>query len=119
MKAIFHSAHGETDFVDIVARGYISTISIHNLPTLYIYLLKYARSRQYLVETIINTDYVDDLVLLANRSAQTKSLLYSLEQTARNIGLLCKTVFMYFKQDGAISSLNDTSKISNPVHIPR
>ena len=39
------------------------------------------RNRQYLVETIT------DLALLANSPAQTESLLQSLEQAARGIGL--------------------------------
>ena len=46
------------------------------------------------------------LALLANTLAQAESLLYSLEQAARIIGLyenLEGTVYMYFKQDGSIS----------------
>ena len=41
----------------------------------------------YLTETFTNTDYADDLVLLANTPAQAESLLHSLEQTASGIGL--------------------------------
>ena len=47
-------------------------------------------------------DYVDDLALLTNTPAQVvESLLYSLEQTARRIGLYMnanKTMFIWFKQ---------------------
>ena len=40
----------------------------------------------YPAETMTDTDYTDDLVLLANTPAQAKSLLHSLEQAARGIG---------------------------------
>ena len=40
--------------------------------------------------TIINTDYSDDLVLLANIPAQVESVLYSLDQATRSIGLNAK-----------------------------
>ena len=63
------------------------------------------RSRQYQTETITDVDHTDDLALLANIPAQTKSLLHSLLQVARDIGLFVnsdKTEFMSFKQDGAI-----------------
>ena len=40
-----------------------------------------------MTETIADADYTNDLVLLANTSAQAKSLLHSLEQSARGIGL--------------------------------
>ena len=49
-------------------------------------------------------------MLLANTSAQPKSLLYSLEHAARSIGFymnLNKTKFIYFNEDATISSLND------------
>ena len=37
------------------------------------------RSRQYLLETITDADYTDDLVLLRNIPTQPKFLLHSLE----------------------------------------
>ena len=58
----------------------------------------------------INVDYTDDLVFLANTPAQDKSLLHYPEQAARVISLYLKadkTVFICFKQEGAISSLSD------------
>ena len=61
---------------------------------------KMARSRWYLVETITNTDYADDLTLLTYISALTKFLLYSLEQTAGGIGFHMKankTDYISFK----------------------
>ena len=36
---------------------------------------------------ITDVDYVDDLALLANTPVQAKSLLHSLEQIARGIGV--------------------------------
>ena len=57
------------------------------------------------MEAIINTDYVDDLVLLANTSVQAISLLHSLEQAACGIDLYVnsdKTDFMCFNQVDAI-----------------
>ena len=36
---------------------------------------------------MIDTDYADDLMLLANTTAQAESLLQSLEQSTRGIGL--------------------------------
>ena len=65
--------------------------------------------KQKIDETITDADYVDDLVLLANTSVESESLLHDLEQTERGIGLLVnsdKTEFMYFNQNGAISSFN-------------
>ena len=68
--------------------------------------------RQYLTKTIIDADYTDDLTRLTNTPAQAESLLHSLEQAAKDIGLYMnsdKTKFMHFNQDNAISSLNDKS----------
>ena len=62
---------------------------------------------------MFDADYTDDLALLADTPAQVKSLLHSLEQAARGIGLyIDKTVFMCFDQDCAIFSLN-----SKPLKI--
>ncbi len=41
---------------------------------------------RYPAETISGTDYADDQVLLINTSAQTESLLLSLEQAVEGIG---------------------------------
>ena len=57
------------------------------------FILKKERSRQYRAETIMDEGYT-------NTPAQAKYLLYSLEQSARSIGLyanLDKTKFMCFK----------------------
>ena len=57
-------------------------------------------------------DYADDIALLANISAQAKTLLHSLEQAAARIGLHInadKMECMYFNQRSNISTLNDSS----------
>ena len=46
-----------------------------------------AWNRWHPTETIIYAGYADDLVLLVNKPAQAKSLLYRQEQAARGIGL--------------------------------
>ena len=46
-----------------------------------------ARSWWYPAETIADTYYTDDLVLLTNAPAQANSLLHSLEQAETGIGL--------------------------------
>ena len=54
-----------------------------------------------------NVDYTDDQVFLTNTPAQAESLLHSLEQAARVIGLYLnanKTEFMCFKQKGVMST---------------
>ena len=66
-----------------------------------------ARNRWYPAETITNADYTDGLALLANTPTQAKSLLHSLEQAARGIGLhmkVNKTEFRCFKWERTIST---------------
>ena len=73
------------------------------------FTLKKAKNRHYLAETIMNTDYTDDIELLANTPAQAESLLHSLELAAGDIGLYVntnKTEFMCFDREGTISTLN-------------
>ena len=55
---------------------------------------------------ITDADYADDLTLLANTTAQAKSLLHSLKQAAIGIGLYINThssEFMGSNQEDAIS----------------
>ena len=50
----------------------------------------------------MDADYADDIALLANISAQTDSLLHSLEKAAGGIGLhgnVDKTEYMRFNQN--------------------
>ena len=51
------------------------------------FTLKIVRSRQYLAQTISDSDNVDDIALLANTPAQAESLLQSLDQAAGDIRL--------------------------------
>ena len=45
------------------------------------------RGKWISAETVIDADNSDDLVLLANTPAQSRSLLHSLEQAARDVSL--------------------------------
>ena len=72
--------------------------SSHNSPISNISILKKTKSWRYPAKTMTKTDYADDPPLLANTS------------TARSLSLYVKadkTDFMCFKQDGAISTIND------------
>ena len=60
-------------------------------------------------ETITHVNYADDPVLLVNTPSQSESLLHRLEQVAGDISLYVNSEeieFMYFNQDGGISSLD-------------
>ena len=70
------------------------------------------RSRRYPAKTIIDTDYADDIALLANAHAQAETLPHRLERAAAGICLHVnahKTEYMSFNQTGDISSLNSSS----------
>ena len=70
------------------------------------------RRRRYPAHTIMDTDYANDIVLLANTPAQAKTLLYSLEWAAAGIGLHAsadKMEYMCFNQRGDISTPNGGS----------
>ena len=56
------------------------------------------RSRRYPVKTIMDAEYADDIVLLANTTAQAETLLHSLERAAGSKGRYVnadKTEYMY------------------------
>ena len=92
----------ETDFFDIVA-----SVLQGNTFALYLFIicqnyvlrksidrmkedsctLKKARSRRYPALTITDAVYADDIALLVNTPFHAESLLHSLEQVARGIGL--------------------------------
>ena len=70
------------------------------------------RSRRYPAKTITDTDYADDIALLANAPTQAKTLLHSLEWAAAGISLHVnanKMEYMGFNQTGHVSTLNDSS----------
>ena len=63
------------------------------------------RSRRYPAQTITDTDYADDIALLANTPAET--LLHCLEQAAAGTGHHVnahKMEYMCFNQRGNIST---------------
>ena len=62
-------------------------------------------------KTITDTDYANDVALLAKRPNQAETLLHSLERAAAGIGLHVKhkTEYMYYNQTGDISTLDATS----------
>ena len=69
------------------------------------------RSRRYPAKTITDTDYADDIAILANTPDQAETLLHSLEQAAAGIGLYVnahKTEYMCYNQTGDISTLDGT-----------
>ena len=93
-KVKVHSLDGDIDYFDIVA-GVLQGDTL--APYLFIICLYYVlrmsidrrkensfkltkeRSRRYPSQIIMDTDYADDIALLANTPAQAKTLLYSLE----------------------------------------
>ena len=69
-------------------------------------------SRQYPALMIMDADYADDIVLLANTPAQAESLLHSVERAAGGIGLHVnedKTEYMCFNQRGDTYTLHGGS----------
>ena len=70
------------------------------------------RSRRYLAKTITDTDYDNDIALLANAPAQAKTLLHSLERATAGTGLHVnahKMENMCYTQTSDISTLNGIS----------
>ena len=94
MKVKVHSLDRDTDYFDTVAgvlqgdrldpylfiicQGYMLRMSIDLMKENGFKLAK-ERSRRYPTQTITDTDYADDIVLLANIPTQAESLLHSLE----------------------------------------
>ena len=69
------------------------------------------RSRRYPATTITDTDYADDIAILANTPDQAETLLHGLERAAASIGLYVnahKTEYMCYNQTGDISTLEGT-----------
>ena len=70
------------------------------------------RSRRYPAKTITDTDYADDIAILANIPNQAETLLHSLDRAAAGVDLHVnahKTEYMCFNQAGDISTLEGTS----------
>ena len=82
------------------------------------------RSRSYPAETTMDVVYADDIVLLANITAQAETLLDCLKGAAACIGFHVnadKTEYMYFNQRGDFSTLNGSSlnRMEAVSHQPR
>ena len=69
------------------------------------------RSRRYPAKAITDSDYADDIAILANTPNQAETLLHSLERATTGIGLYVnahKTEYMCYNQTGDISTLEGT-----------
>ena len=118
---------GDTEYFDIVA-GVLQGDTL--APYLFIICLDYMlrisidkirengfeltkkRSKRYPTKTITDTNYADDLVLLANTPNQAETLLHSLERAAAGIGHHVnahKTEYMCYNQMGNIATLDGAS----------
>ena len=102
MKVKVRSPDGDIDFFEIVA-GVLQEDTL--TPHLFIICLDYvlrmlkdlmkengltlekARSRRYPAWTIMDADYADDIILLANTPIQAKSLLHILGQASKQNGV--------------------------------
>ena len=123
MKVKVHSPDGDTDYFNIVAgvlqgdtlAPYLFIICLDYMLRMSIDLMKEIcfkpakeRSRRYPAQTFTDTDYTDDIALLANSPTQVKSLIHRLKWAAGSIGLHVnadKTEYMCFNQRGHISTL--------------
>ena len=122
-KVKVRSPDGDTEYFDIVA-GVLQGDTL--APYLFIICLDYVlrtsidkikengfeltkrRSKRYPATTITDTDYADDIAILANTPDQAETLLHSLERAAASIGLHVnahKTEYMCYNQTGDISTL--------------
>ena len=126
-KEKVRSPDGDTEYFDIFARVLQGDMLA---PYLFIICLDYVlrtlidkirengfeltkkRSRRYPAKTITNTDYADNIALLANTPNQAETLLHSWEWAAAGIGLhfnAHKTEYMCYNQTGDLSTLDRTS----------
>ena len=76
------------------------------------FTLAKARSKLYSAWTIMDTDYADDIALLANSSGQAEYLLHTLEKGVGGIGFHVNADKMYFNQNqkGDISTQKGVSE---------
>ena len=73
-------------YLFIICQDYELGMSI-DLIKVYGFKLTKERSRRYPAQNITDTDYTDDIALLANTPAQAKSLLHCLERAAGSISI--------------------------------
>ena len=121
-KVKVRSPNGDTEYFNFVA-GVLQGDTL--APYLFIICLDYVlrtsidkikengfeltkkRSRRYPAKTITDTNYADDIAILANIPNKTETLLHSLEQADAGIGLHVnahKTEYMCFNQTDDIST---------------
>ena len=125
-KVKVRSPDGDTEYFNIVA-GVLQGDTL--APYLFIICLDYVlrtsidkirengfeltkkRSRRHPAKTITDTDYADDIAILANSPNQAETLLHRLERAAAGIGLhfnAHKTEYMCYNQTGDITTLDGT-----------
>ena len=126
-KVKVRSPDGDTEYFDIVA-GVLQGNTL--APYLFIICLDYVlrtsidknqrerlradkkkRTKRYPAKTITDSDYADDIAILANTPNQAETLLHSLERAAAGIGLYVnahKTEYMCYNQMGDISTIDRT-----------
>ena len=78
------------------------------------------RSRRYPAKTTTDTDYADDIALLANTPNQAETLLHSLELAAAGIGLHVnahKTEYMCYNQTGDITTLDSLKLVDKFTYL--
>ena len=100
-KVKVRSPDGDTEYFDIVAgvlqgdilATYLFIICLDDVLRTSIdkirengFELRKKRSRRYPATTITDTDYADDIAILANTPDQAETLLHSLERAAAGIG---------------------------------
>ena len=126
-KVKIYSTDGYTDYFDFVTgvlQGdtlvpYLFIICLDSVLRTSIELMKEngfklakERSRRYPAQTIPDTDYADDIALLANTPAQAESLQRCPEQPSGSIGLdvnADKTEYMCLNERDDISTQNGSS----------
>ena len=120
-RAKVRSPEGDTDFFDILAGvlqgdalapfifiiclDYVLLTSVDKIKHLGLTLTK-ARSRRH---PITDTDYADDLALIADTIADAQTLLHGLETASGDIGLYVnakKTEYMSYNQIGTMHTLS-------------
>ena len=100
-----------TPYLFIICLDYVLRTSIDKIREKGFELSK-KRYRRHPAKTITDTDYADDIALLANTPNQAETQLHSLERAAAGISLHVKahiTEYMGFNQVGDISTLDGTS----------
>ena len=123
----WRTSDGDTEYFDIIA-GVLQGDTL--VPYLFFICLDYVlrtsidkikengfdltkkRSRRYPAKTITDTDYTDDIAILANTANQAETLLHSLERATAVVGLCVnehKTEYMCFNQTGYISTLDGST----------